>query len=74
MQRIKFSKLLIFGAKIFKFPAILMKTVMRNKNFLFENLLNFSILYNVMFFFLFFRSLNFFFPQIIFILGRKFVF
>ena len=52
------------------FNEILMKMVMQNKKILIEPLLYFSILYNVMFFF---RSLNFFFPLIIFVIDRKFV-
>ena len=47
-----------------------MKMVMQNKKFLIETLLYFSILYNVM---LFFRSLSFFFPPIIFVIDRKLV-
>ena len=53
----------------FQFPAILMKMVMQNKKFLIETLLYFPILYNL----IFFRSLNFFFPAIIFVIDRKFV-
>ena len=49
-----------------------MKTVMRNKKII-KTLLYFSILYNVMFFFSFFRGSNFFFPPLIFVFGRKLV-
>ena len=47
-----------------------MKMGMQNKFFLIETLLYFSILYNV----IFFRSFNFFFPPIIFVIDRKFVY
>ena len=62
---------LIFAAKIFQFPALSIKMVKQKNFLLIKILLHFPILYNVMFFF---RSLNFFFPPIIFVIDRKLLF